>query len=86
MPLRLTLAILCIHGILTSRGMAMEVTKTATLRPHSELFRDEDGELIEVRWLIVRMSDWNKDVLSDDVNFRVRPLGQGRILALHASS
>jgi hypothetical protein len=62
----------------------MQSVKTETLKPHSELFRTEKGELIEVEWVIVRNKTWNEDVLSDDPNFRVRPLPGGSILALRA--
>ena len=62
----------------------MQSVKTETLKPHSELFRTEKGELIEVEWVIVRNKTWNEDVLSDDLNFRVRPLPGGSILALRA--
>jgi hypothetical protein len=60
-------------------------TLTATLRPHSELFRTEKGEIVEVEWLIVKSKTWNQDVLSQDTRFRVRALSGGCVLALRAS-
>jgi hypothetical protein len=56
------------------------------LRPHSELFRTEKGELIEVEWLIVTSKRWNADRFADDPRWRVRPLPFGRVLALRANA
>jgi hypothetical protein len=64
----------------------MQAVKTATMKPHSELFKTEKGELVEVEWLIVSNRDWNEDVLSDDVRFRVRALPNARVLALRVNA
>ena len=63
----------------------MHVSERVPLWPHSELFRTERGELMEVEWLIVTQREWDRDKLSKDPKFRVRPLPGSRVLALRAS-
>ena len=48
----------------------IEEPRPEPLRPHSELFKTEKGELIEVEWLIVRAKRWNADRLSKDPRVR----------------
>jgi hypothetical protein len=62
-----------------------EEPNTAPLRPHSELFRTERGELVEVEWLIVSSDDWHNDKLSGDRKFRVLPLPNDCVVAQRAS-
>jgi hypothetical protein len=56
------------------------------LRPHSELFRTEKNELIEVEWLIVTTKAWHAGRFANDPHWRVRPLPGGSVLALRANA